>query len=74
MRADLDGQLRIRTQETVQDESVHDVVDRSGRRIARVLLPRRSSIVGFGIDGTIFIAADTNEGVRLERARFRLRP
>lgn len=71
VRADLDGNLWIRTLEGVNGGAIHHVVNRGGRLIARILVPPGRVIAGFGTGGAVFMGVVEKDGVRLERARFK---
>jgi hypothetical protein len=71
VRADVDGQLWIRTSKIVDGRPVYDVVDRSGQVTDRVQLPLFRTIAGFG-PGVVYLAVrDSVGGTHLERARVR---
>jgi len=73
VRADRAGNLWIRTRATEDGRAIYDVLNRRGQRIARIAAPARRTIIGFGAEGSVFMAEDTGGGIRLERAFVRLR-
>jgi hypothetical protein len=69
--SDNDGNLWIRTSETVDERPVYYVVNRRGELIDRVQLPAFRTVIGFG-PSVIYMAVQLPAGkVRLERARVR---
>jgi hypothetical protein len=68
-RADLDGNLWIRTSNVISGGSVYDVIDATGKMIDRVQLPAGRVIAGFGKDGMVYMGVREEGGVRLEQAR-----
>ncbi len=70
MRADLDGNLWIRTSKIVNGGPVYDVVNRSGVLIDRVAFPFGRVIAGFG-PGVVYMGVRDDKGARLELARMR---
>jgi hypothetical protein len=71
VRADVDGNLWIRTNKLVDGRPVYDVVNREGQLTDRVQLPRFRTIAGFG-PGVVYLAVrDSVGGTHLERARVR---
>ena len=73
IRADTEGNLWIRTIPTkaIPGGPVYDVVNRKGEIFDRVQIPENRTIVGFGPDATVYLAARDNTTVYLERARLR---
>lgn len=73
MRADLEGNVWIKLFDLrgVRGGTVYDVIDSTGRRADRVQLPVGRSIVTFGKGGTVYMTADSPNGVVLEKARVR---
>jgi hypothetical protein len=74
VRADADGNLWVRTTITLIDTPgpVWDVIDGNGALKRRILLPVGRGIVGFGRNGTVFMASRDGETTRLEKARARI--
>ncbi len=68
-RADLDGNLWVRTSIVVGGGPVYDVISGSGKLIDRVALPPGRVIAGFGKGGVVFMGVREEGGVRLEQAR-----
>ncbi|HEY4131900.1 MAG TPA: hypothetical protein VGM50_14870 [Gemmatimonadaceae bacterium] len=68
-RADLDGNLWIRTSATRNGSAgfIYDVVDRSGKLVDRIQIPAGRQIVGFGKGGVVYMAARDERGSWLER-------
>ena len=48
---------------------VYAVVDRTGRLVARVMLPAGATVAGFGPGGAVYYATRDAAGVHLHRAR-----
>ena len=69
-RADLDGNLWIRTSKVANGGPVYDVVSRAGVLIDRVAFPFGRVIAGFG-PGVIYMGVRDEKGARLELARMR---
>ena len=69
-RADLDGNLWIRTSKVATGGPVYDVVNRQGVLIDRVAFPFGRVIAGFGA-GVIYLGVRDDKGARLEMARIR---
>jgi hypothetical protein len=74
VRADADGNLWVRTTITLLDMPgpVWDVIDGIGVLRRRILLPVGRGIVGFGKNGTVYMASRDGEVTRLEKARARI--
>ncbi|HEY3258348.1 MAG TPA: hypothetical protein VGJ64_05790, partial [Gemmatimonadaceae bacterium] len=72
-RADTEGNLWIRTIPTkaISGGPVYDVINRKGELADRVQIPENRTIVGFGPDSTVYLAARDNTTVYLERAKLR---
>lgn len=71
VRADLDGNLWIRTAKVIDGRPVYDIVNGEGRLVDRVQLPPFRTIAGFG-RGVVYLGVRDENGVmRLERARVR---
>jgi hypothetical protein len=76
-RADAQGNVWIRTTAapTAPGALVYDVVNAKGELVDRVQVPAGRQIMGFGPDGSVFLAAREGTGptatTTLERARVR---
>jgi hypothetical protein len=68
-RADMDGNLWIRTTNVVNGGVVYDVIDVKGELIDRVQMPPGRLIAGFGPRGAVYMGVRDGTGVRLEQAR-----
>ncbi len=68
-RADLDGNLWVRTTIVVNGGPIYDVIDASGKMVDRVVLPAGRVIAGFGKGGVVYMGVRETGGVRLEQAR-----
>jgi hypothetical protein len=69
-RADLDGNLWVRTSATRQGSAagpIYDVIDGKGELIDRIQVPAGRQIVGFGKGGVVYMAAADDSGAWLER-------
>jgi hypothetical protein len=73
VRADTEGNLWIRTIPTkaIPGGPVYDVINQKGELVDRVQIPENRTIVGFGADGAVYLAARDNTTVYLERAKVR---
>jgi hypothetical protein len=73
LRADTEGNLWIRTIPTkaIPGGPVYDVINRKGELIDRVQIPADRTIVGFGPDGTVYLAYRNDTSVYLEKAKVR---
>ena len=69
-RADLDGNLWVRTSKVHDGGPVYDVIDRKGALIDRVAFPFGRVIAGFG-PGVVYMGVRDDKGARLEVARIR---
>ena len=69
-RADLEGNLWIRTSKVANGGPVYDVVNRQGVLIDRVAFPFGRVIAGFG-PGVIYLGVRDDKGARLELAKMR---
>lgn len=69
-RADLDGNLWIRTSKVANGGPVYDVVNRQGLLIDRVAFPFGRVIAGFGV-GVVYLGVRDDKGARLELAKMR---
>jgi hypothetical protein len=72
-RADNDGNLWIRTIPTkaIPGGPVYDVINHKGEIVERVQIPENRTIVGFGSDGTVYLANRVDTSIYLEKARVR---
>jgi hypothetical protein len=70
-RADAEGNLWIRTSQSVDARPVYDVVNRRGELIDRVQIPANRVIIGFGSGGTVYLAVRDGTVAHLEKARLR---
>jgi hypothetical protein len=69
VRADVEGNLWIRTNKVVDGRPVYDVVNGDGRLIDRVQLPAFRTIAGFG-PGVVYLGVRDSTGVmHVEKAR-----
>lgn len=69
-RADLDGNVWVRTTATRQGSAagpIYDVINGKGELVDRVQLPAGRQIVGFGKDGVVYMVALDASGAWLER-------
>jgi hypothetical protein len=73
MRADADGRVwvRIIPPKPLAGGPEYDVLDRSGRLVERVAIPKGSTIVGFGSGGIVYLGVRDAAGTHLVRARAR---
>jgi hypothetical protein len=73
LRADTEGNLWIRTIPTkaIPGGPVYDVINKKGELIDRVQIPADRAIVGFGPDGTVYLAYRNDTSVYLEKAKVR---
>jgi len=69
VRADLDGNVWIRTLLMMQGGVVYDVVRARDSHVTRVVSPPGQTIVGFGPRGTVYLTSGEPGAMRLERAR-----
>lgn len=69
-RADLDGNLWIRTSKVHEGGPVYDVINRKGVLVDRVAFPFGRVIAGFG-PGIVYMGVRDDKGARLEVARIR---
>jgi hypothetical protein len=70
-RADVEGNLWIRTSQNVDARPVYDVINRKGELIDRVQLPANRVLVGFGSGGVVYLAVRDGTTAHLEKARVR---
>ena len=68
MRADMDGNLWVRTTKGVAGGSVYDVINSKGELVDRVQVPTGRSILGFGKGGVVYLSAVDGEKRHIERA------
>lgn len=68
-RADLDGNLWIRTSNVVEGGSVYDIVNPAGELVDRVQMPAGRVISGFGKGGVVYMGVRDGNVTKLERAR-----
>jgi hypothetical protein len=68
-RADMDGNVWIRTSIMMNGGPIYDVIDGSGKLVDRVSLPAGRVIAGFGKGGIVYMGVRETVGVRLEQAR-----
>lgn len=69
-RADLDGNLWIRTSATRKGAvsgPIYDVVNRKGELVDRIQIPSGRTIIGFGKGGVVFMLARDDKGAWIER-------
>ncbi|HJQ53546.1 MAG TPA: hypothetical protein VJ825_06855 [Gemmatimonadaceae bacterium] len=70
-RADAEGNLWIRTSQSVDGRPVYDVVNRSGDLVDRVQIPANRVVIGFGSGGTVYLAVRDGTVAHLEKAHVR---
>jgi len=72
MRADAEGRVWVRTNPTkpLAGGPEYDVLDRAGKLVERVAIPRGTTILGFG-PGVVYLGVRDTSGTRLVRARVR---
>jgi hypothetical protein len=68
-RADMDGNLWVRTSIVVNGGPIYDVIDTHGALVDRVALPAGRVIAGFGPSGVVYMGVRGEKGVQLEQAR-----
>ena len=73
VRADAQGRVWVRTIPTKPDPKgiTYDVMGTDGKRVDRVIVPLGTTIVGFGPNGVVLLAARDAKGTRLIRLRER---
>jgi hypothetical protein len=71
VRADAEGKLWVRVIPTkpLTGGPEYDVIDREGKLIDRVTLPRGTTIAGFGAGGIVYLGVRDQAGVHVVRAR-----
>jgi hypothetical protein len=70
-RADSEGNLWIRTSQSVDGRPVYDVVNRKGDLVDRVQIPANRAIIGFGSGGVVYLGVRDGTVAHLEKARVR---
>lgn len=72
-RADAEGRLWIRTvpMKPLAGGAEYDVVDRTGKLVDRVAIPKATTIVGFGAGGNVYLGIRDAAGVHVVRAKVR---
>ena len=73
VRADMDGNLWIRTTPTkpTPGSPVYDIVSRQGELVDRLQLPPGYSIAGFGKGKVVYLAVRDASGIHLARVILR---
>ena len=71
VRADLDGNLWIRTNPPRPGGVVYDIVSRQGELVNRIQLPPGYTLVGFGKDKIVYLSMRDASGIHLARVRLR---
>jgi sugar lactone lactonase YvrE len=73
VRADLDGNLWIRTNQArrVPGGPIYDIVSREGKLVDRLQLPPGYQLIGFGRGKVVFVTMRDREGTHLARVRLR---
>ena len=74
MRADLDGNLWIRTSSVRSggvSGPIYDVVNRKGELVDRLQIPAGRQIIGFGRGGVVYMSATDEKGTWIERTKAR---
>jgi hypothetical protein len=71
VRADAEGKLWVRVIPTkpLTGGPEYDVIDRGGKLVDRVTLPRGTTIAGFGTGGIVYLGVRDQAGVHVVRAR-----
>jgi hypothetical protein len=71
VRADAEGKLWVRLIPTkpLTGGPEYDVIDRAGKLVDHVTLPRGTTIAGFGTGGIVYLGVRDQAGVHLVRAR-----
>ena len=71
VRADAEGKLWVRLIPTkpLTGGPEYDVIDREGKLVDHVTLPRGTTIAGFGTGGIVYLGVRDQAGVHLVRAR-----
>lgn len=73
-RADMDGNVWVRTSIIVNGGPIYDVIDNNGKLVDRVSLPAGRVIAGFGKGGIVYMGVRGDTGVHLEQARRSVTP
>ena len=73
MRADADGRVwvRIIPPKPLAGGPEYDVLDRGGKLVDRIAIPKGSTIVGFGSGGIVYLGVRDTAGTHLVRARMK---
>ena len=73
VRADLDGNLWVRTNQPkpLAGGAVYDVVSREGQLVDRLQLPQGYTLVGFGRGKVVFVSMRDASGIHLARVRLK---
>jgi len=71
VRADAEGKVWVRVIPTkpLTGGPEYDVIDRNGKLVDRVTLPRGTTIAGFGAGGIVYLGVRDQAGVHVVRAR-----
>jgi hypothetical protein len=71
VRADAEGKVWVRVIPTkpLTGGPEYDVIDRTGKLVDRVTLPRGTTIAGFGAGGIVYLGVRDQAGVHVVRAR-----
>jgi hypothetical protein len=70
VRADVDGRVWVRTIPTKPAPGpIYEVIDHTGKRVDRVMVPSGTTIVGFGKGGVVYLGMRDAAGVHIQRAR-----
>jgi hypothetical protein len=72
-RGDADGNLWVRTSNSLNGGAVYDVINAKGQLTDRIAVPMGRFIAGFG-PGTVYMGVREGTGVRLEAALVRVTP
>jgi hypothetical protein len=72
-RADAEGRLWVRTipVRPLTGGAEYDVIDRDGKLVDRVAIPKGTTIIGFGPKGIVYLGVRDAAGVHVVRARAR---
>lgn len=70
-RVDAEGNLWIRTTQSLRGLPVYNVVNRKGELVDRVQLPAGRVLAGFGAGGVVYLGFREGDTARLEKARVR---
>jgi hypothetical protein len=69
VRADVDGNIWVRTSITMGGGSVYDVINDKGDLVDRLIAPPGRVIAGFGPGGVVYMGVKDGNVTKLERAR-----